>query len=297
MATRVRYGRDEAGKKIRVASVSGATIPWPEDHGKRTKPRRGAGPSDTPSEEVSKVTFPGIEEEYLAWHRRRLALREQALGAKSASPYTGVVPMETLLREPFRSGLATPGSVANGELAVKIGSINDPADEAVYAEERAEQLRRLAEYDEVMRAKVVLAGKEEDAELAEPFKYDETRQGRYKRAVRAGVRQRKPMPTLVPDSPLAVGSRARAGEPSEEDMRLVRESLSASEIEELLGADAVGRRTELQRLRDGDDDVTFASMALEETEGAAKRKEWARGVLLRDRERRRSERASGAAEQ
>ena len=72
VATRVRYDTDEAGKRIRVASVSGATIPWPEEHGKRKKPRRGPGPADTPVEEVSKVTFSGLEEEYLSYIRRKL---------------------------------------------------------------------------------------------------------------------------------------------------------------------------------------------------------------------------------
>lgn len=244
MATRVRYSKDEAGNKIRIASVSGATIPWPEDHGKRRKPRRGPGASDTAPEEVTKVTFPGIEEEYLAWKRRQLQMREKALGAKKATPYTGIVPMETLLREPFRNLLATPGSVANGELAVKIGSINDPKDESVYAEELAEQRQRLEDYDAVMKAKVILAGKEDAVELAKPFEYDPTRQGRFKRAVLAGTRQREPMPTLVPDSPLAIGARARAGDATEEEMELVRESLTRADVEETLGEEAVGERSQ-----------------------------------------------------
>jgi len=83
--------------------------------------------------------------------------------------------METLLRAPFRNLIATPGSARNGELAVKIGSINDPADESIYAAELDAQRLRLQEYDDLMKAKLILSGREEQAEAAEPFKYDEKR--------------------------------------------------------------------------------------------------------------------------
>ena len=70
----------------------------------------------------------------------------------------------------------------------------------------------------------------------------------------------------------------------------MRESLSAQEIEESLGADAVGERSPEQMLRDGSNDVTFQTIAQDDSHGAEQRKTWAKGVLSKDRERRRRER-------